>query len=128
MGGAGLTSTLDDVARFYQMLLNGGQVDGVRILSPKSVEMMRTDMLGNIPLLETPWAGQGFGLTFAIQPSIGRSGEPVSEGTYWWAGLAGTRFWIDPKENMVGIFLINILQPDRSVEKQFIRFAYQAIQ
>ena len=128
LGGAGLTSTLDDYARFYQMLLNNGQLDGVRILSPKSVEMMRTETLGGMPHLGVLPAYAGFGLTFAINPSPGKSGEPASEGSYWWGGAAGTSFWIDPKENMFGIFLINILPPNNQAAQQFQRLAYQAIQ
>jgi CubicO group peptidase (beta-lactamase class C family) len=128
LGGAGLTSTLDDYARFYQMLLNNGQLDGVRILSPKGVEMMRTEALGGLPHLGVLPAYAGFGLTFAINPSPGKSGEPASEGSYWWGGAAGTSFWIDPKENMFGIFLINILPPNNEAAQQFQRMAYQAIQ
>jgi CubicO group peptidase (beta-lactamase class C family) len=129
LGGAGLTSTLDDYARFYQMLLNNGQLGGVRILSPKSVEMMHTETLGGMPHIGTVLpAFAGFGLTFAINPSPGKSGEPVSEGSYWWGGAAGTGFWIDPKENMFGIFLINVLPPNREAQLQFQRMAYQAIQ
>jgi CubicO group peptidase (beta-lactamase class C family) len=128
LGGAGLTSTLDDYARFYQMLLNNGQLDGVRILSPKGVEMMRTETLGGMPHAGILPAYAGFGLTFAINPSPGKSGEPASEGSYWWGGAAGTSFWIDPKENMFGIFLINILPPNTEAAQQFQRMAYQAIQ
>lgn len=128
LGGAGLTGTLDDYARFYQMLLNNGQLDGVRILSPKSVEMMRTDTLGGMPHISTLPGYAGFGLTFAINPSPGKSGEPASEGSYWWGGAAGTSFWIDPKENMFGIFLINVFPPNRNAAQQFQRLAYQGIQ
>ena len=128
LGGAGLTSTLDDYARFYQMLLNNGQLDGVRILSPKSVEMMRTETLGGMPHIGVLPAYAGFGLTFAINPSPGKSGEPASEGSYWWGGAAGTSFWIDPKENLFGMFLINILPPNTEAAQQFQRMAYQAIQ
>ena len=128
LGGAGLTSTLDDYARFYQMLLNNGQLDGVRILSPKGVEMMRTESLGGLQHMGILPAYAGFGLTFAINPSPGKSGEPASEGSYWWGGAAGTSFWIDPKENLFGIFLINILPPNTEAAQQFQRMAYQAIQ
>src|ERR1700690_1008969 len=105
LGGAGLTSTLDDYARFYQMLLNNGELDGVRILSPRAVAMMHTDDLEGRPHIGgTLPAYANFGLTFAINPDPGKSGVPASEGSYWWGGAAGTSFWIDPKEHMVGIF------------------------
>jgi CubicO group peptidase (beta-lactamase class C family) len=128
LGGAGLTSTLDDYARFYQMLLNNGQLDGVRILSPKSVEMMRTDTLRGMAHVGVLPSYAGFGLTFAVNPSPGKSGEPASEGSYWWGGAAGTSFWIDPKENMFGIFLMNELPPDKVMQQQFQRLTYLAIQ
>jgi len=129
LGGAGLTSTVDDYARFYEMLLNNGQLDGVRILSRRSVEMMHSESLGNLPHLGgvlPDWAG--FGLTFAVNPGAGKSGEPASEGSYWWGGAAGTSFWIDPKEHMFGVFLINILPPNNSAAQQFQRMAYQALE
>ncbi len=128
LGGAGLTSTLDDFARFYQMLLNNGKLDGVRILTPKSVEMMRTESLGGMPHMGVLAGYAGFGLTFAINPSPGKSGEPASEGSYYWGGAAGTSFWIDPKESMFGIFLINILPPNTNAAQQFQRLTYQALE
>jgi CubicO group peptidase (beta-lactamase class C family) len=128
LGGAGLCSTLDDYARFYQMLLNGGELDGVRLLGRKTVELMRSDHLGGLPHVGTTlpeWAG--FGLTFAVNPGPGRSPEVGSEGAYWWGGAAGTSFWIDPKERLFGIFLIQILPPNNSAARQFQRMAYEAL-
>jgi CubicO group peptidase (beta-lactamase class C family) len=129
LGGAGLTSTLDDYSRFYQMLLNDGQLDGVRILSRKSVEMMHTEGLQGRPHVgSTLPAWAGFGLTFAVNPGPGKSGEPASEGSYWWGGAAGTSFWIDPKEHLFGIFFINILPPNNNAAQQFQRLTYQALE
>ena len=128
LGGAGLTSTIDDYARFYQMLLNGGELDGVRLLGRKTVELMRSDHLGNLPKVGTTlpeWAG--FGLTFAVNPGPGKSPEVGSEGAYWWGGAAGTSFWIDPKERLFGIFLIQILPPNNNAAQQFQRMAYDAL-
>lgn len=129
LGGAGLTSTLDDYARFYQMLLNGGELDGVRILAPKTVELMRVDHLGGLPHA-TPvlpeWCG--FGLTFAVNPAPGKAPEIGSEGSYWWGGAAGTSFWIDPKERLFGIFLIQILPNNNNgAAGQFQRMTYTAL-
>lgn len=128
LGGAGLTSTLDDYARFYQMLLNGGELDGVRILGRKTVELMRVDHLGGLPHAGPTlpeWAG--FGLTFAVNPGPGKSPELGSEGAYWWGGAAGTSFWIDPKERLFGIFLIQILPPNNNAAQQFQRMTYEAL-
>jgi CubicO group peptidase (beta-lactamase class C family) len=109
LGGAGLTSTMEDYSHFYAMLLNEGQYDGVRILGRKSVELMRSDHLGSIPHFALLPEWEGFGLTFAVNPGPGKSPDVGSAGSYRWGGAAGTTFWIDPKEHMFGMFLIQIL-------------------
>jgi CubicO group peptidase (beta-lactamase class C family) len=128
-GGAGLVSTAMDYARFVQMLLNGGELDGARILSRKTVELMSANHLGDMPragnLLPT---GVGFGLTFAVNLGPGKNGNIGSEGEYYWGGAAGTRFWIDPKEQMIGVFMIQILpHTGLTYGSQFRQLAYQAI-
>jgi CubicO group peptidase (beta-lactamase class C family) len=128
LGGAGLTSTLDDYSHFYQMLLNDGEYDGVRLLGRKTVELMRSDHLGNLPHIGgtlPEWAG--FGLTFQIDPGPGKNPSVSSAGTFSWGGAAGTSFWIDPKEHMIGIFLIQILPPNVQAADQFKRMAYEAL-
>jgi CubicO group peptidase (beta-lactamase class C family) len=128
LGGAGTVSTLDDYARFVTMLVNGGELDGVRILGRKSVELMRSDHLGSLPRAGLLEEGYGFGLTFAVNLGPGKSATIGSEGEYFWGGAAGTSFWIDPKEHMVGVFLINVLPPtDIVAGGQFKRMAYQAL-
>jgi CubicO group peptidase (beta-lactamase class C family) len=128
LGGAGLTSTLEDYSHFYAMLLNDGQYDGVRILGRKSVELMRSDHLGSIPHFGTTLPEfEGFGLTFAVNPGPGKAPDVGSAGTYRWGGAAGTTFWIDPKEHMFGIFLIQILPPNVTASGEFQRLAYDAL-
>ncbi len=127
LGGAGLTSTLDDFARFYAMLLNDGQLDGTRILSRKSVELMRSDHLGALPHAGLLPEWEGFGLTFAVNPGPGKSPDVGSPGSYRWGGAAGTSFWIDPKEKMFGVFLIQILPPNVPAAEQFKRLTYLAL-
>jgi CubicO group peptidase (beta-lactamase class C family) len=118
---------MDDYTRFVMMLVNEGQLDGVRILGRKTVELMRADHLGNLNrgLLTD---GYGFGLTFAVNLGPGKSATIGSEGEYYWGGAAGTSFWIDPKEHMIGVFLVQIL-PSQGVtaRDQFKRMAYQAL-
>lgn len=128
MGGAGLMSTAMDYARFVQMLLNGGQLDGVRILSPKTVELMRSDVLGDLPIMSglLPPPGYGFGLTFAVNRGPAHTASIVSRGEYYWGGAAGTIFWIDPQEQMVGVLMIQTML-DLSKGPQFKQLAYQAI-
>jgi len=128
-GGSQLTSTAKDYLRFCQMLLNGGELDGVRILSRKSVELMSADHLGDMPRgTDLMGPGYGFGLTVAVSRGPGRSGTTGTAGEYFWGGAAGTRFWIDPKEQMIGIFMIQILpHTNLTYGTQFRQLAYQAI-
>jgi len=106
-GGGGLVSTAGDYARFLQMLLNGGTLDGARLLSRKTVELMTADHLGSMtgaPDLLLP--GYGFGLGVAVRLHAGIASTPGSIGEYFWGGLAGTTFWVDPKEQLFAILLI----------------------
>ena len=128
LGGAGLVSTMDDYARFVMMLLNDGQFDGVRLLGRKSVELMRSDHLGNLGKAGLLPEGFGFGLTFAVNLGPGKAATVGSAGEYYWGGAAGTSFWIDPKERMMGVFLVQILPSgDLTGRDQFKRLAYQAL-
>jgi CubicO group peptidase (beta-lactamase class C family) len=106
-GGGGLVSTASDYARFLQMMLNRGRLEGTQLLSRKTVELMTADHLGTItgsPDLLVP--GYGFGLGFAVRLSAGIATMPGSVGQYFWGGLAGTTFWVDPEENLFAILLI----------------------
>jgi CubicO group peptidase (beta-lactamase class C family) len=106
-GGGGLVSTAGDYARFLQMLLNSGTLDGSRTLSRKTIELMTADHLGPItgaPDLLLP--GYGFGLGFAVRLQAGISHVPGSIGQYFWGGLAGTTFWVDPAEQLFAVLLI----------------------
>jgi CubicO group peptidase (beta-lactamase class C family) len=106
-GGGGLVSTAADYARFLQMMLNFGRLDGVRFLSRKTIELMTADHLGPItgaPDLLLP--GYGFGLGFAVRLQPGISHVPGSVGQYFWGGLAGTTFWVDPAEQLFAIMMI----------------------
>jgi len=103
-GGGGLVSTAADYMRFCQMLLNGGQLGGVRLLSPRTVELMRTNVLP--PTLSILAPGAGFGLDFAVYTDAVAAGGYYGKGTFWWGGAAGTWFWIDPADDLVVIGMI----------------------
>jgi CubicO group peptidase (beta-lactamase class C family) len=103
-GGGGLVSTATDYMRFCQMLLNGGKLDGVRLLSPRTVELMRTNVLPPAMPIFVP--GAGFGLDFAVYTDIPAAGGYYGKGTFWWGGAAGTWFWIDPVEDLIVIGMI----------------------
>jgi CubicO group peptidase (beta-lactamase class C family) len=104
-GGAGLVSTASDYARFLQMLLNGGVLDGARLLSPKTVELMTSNHVGTLYSNGT----FGFGLGFEITEHVGRSGRPGSVGEYGWGGAYHTKFWVDPVEKLVVVFMTQLL-------------------
>lgn len=108
-GGHGLVSTPGDYLRFAQMLANGGELDGVRILGPRTVAFMASDhVLTDGISRGTNWLpgnGYGFGLGFAVRRDTGASEWPGSIGEFFWGGYAGTYFWIDPKEQVVPVFM-----------------------
>ncbi|HUN53164.1 MAG TPA: serine hydrolase domain-containing protein [Candidatus Sulfotelmatobacter sp.] len=139
-GGGGLASTIADYARFCRMLLNGGVLDGVRLLSPRTVAFMTADHLGRelardpqICAMMTDLApavemGQGFGLGFAVRTEAGRNPAPGSVGNYFWQGSTGPYFWIDPAERMFAILMLQVdfakLDPTRRLMRQLV---YQAL-
>ncbi len=124
-GGAGLLSTAADYARFLQMLLEGGELDGVRLLSPKTVQLMTTDHIGDA----YGSAGRGFGLGFQVIEDVGRSGVFGSVGAYGWGGAYHTTYWVDPAEELVGVMMTQLLPPPNgvSVSATFRTMVYQAI-
>ncbi|MFN0040263.1 MAG: serine hydrolase domain-containing protein [Burkholderiales bacterium] len=107
-GGHGLVSTAEDYLRFTRMLLNGGELDGVRLLGPRTVRNMSANHLnerisrGNLYL---PGPGYGFGLGFGTRVESGQSEWPGSVGDYYWGGFAGTAFWIDPAEKLAVVYM-----------------------
>jgi CubicO group peptidase (beta-lactamase class C family) len=115
-GGGGLLSTASDYARFCQMLMNRGELDGIRLLSPKTVSIMASDQLppgmprvgGYEDLAPTPDLGQSFGLGFAVRTSLGPSPLSGSVGDYFWAGIYGSYFWIDPQENLYAVLMVQM--------------------
>jgi len=107
-GGHGMVATAMDYYRFSAMMLNGGELDGVRLLSKKTVEYMTSDHLGTLSRgpAYAPGPGYGFGLGFAVRTAPGLAAVPGSVGDYYWGGLGGTYFWIDPKESLIAIMML----------------------
>jgi CubicO group peptidase (beta-lactamase class C family) len=107
-GGGGLVSTTMDYARFSQMLLSGGTLDGVRIIGRKTLELMASNHLGPKVNIDSPLmpAGHGFGLGFAVRTEKGIAPFPGSVGQFFWSGMAGTFFWIDPVEDLFTVFMM----------------------
>ena len=127
-GGGGSAGTVGDYARFAQMLLNGGQLDGVRLLGRATVAHMTADHLGDIPVASpTLVRGYGFGLGFAVRKETGLNAMTGSAGEYRWGGAAGTAFWIDPKEQMVVVWMTQGQPgPRRGEDRDLFRQLVQA--
>ena len=120
-GGGGMVGTAMDYARFCQMLLNGGSLDGKRILGPKTIAYMTTDHLGasiTPGSLYLPGPGFGFGLGFAVRKDVGVSPVAGSVGEFNWGGAGGTYFWVDPKEDMFVVFMMQ--SPKQRVPYRFV--------
>lgn len=107
-GGGGLVSTTMDYARFAAMLAGGGSLDGHRIIGRKTLELMASDHLGPDVKVDSPLmpAGHGFGLGFAVRTHAGMAPFTGSLGQYFWSGMAGTFFWIDPAEDLFAVFMM----------------------
>ena len=138
-GGGGLVSSAADYVLFCQMLLNGGELDGVRLLSPKTIALMTSDHLppgvaygpathslfgASAPTAEM---GQGFGLGFAVRKEPGRNPVPGSVGDFFWGGVFGTSFWIDPQEQLIAILMMQA--PARRLHYRYLlrELVYQAV-
>src|SRR5262249_33573525 len=121
-GGAGLLSTARDYARFLEMIRRGGTLDGVRVLAPRTVELMTTNQVG---LLHST-AGLGFGYGFETTDRYGANGmDPV--GAYGWGGADGTVYRVDPKERLVLVLMIQLLPNLTDIREKFPTLVYQAI-
>ena len=124
-GGGGLTSTMEDYLRFAAMLANKGELSGKRLLGTQTMAFMTADHVGSRPGRPP---GLGFGLGFEVRTKTGEAALPGSVGEYGWAGNAGTLFWIDPKEELIAIYMVQVSDPDRvALRNQFRTMVQSAI-
>jgi CubicO group peptidase (beta-lactamase class C family) len=123
-GANALFSTAQDYARFAQMMLNGGELDGKQYLSPKTIEIMTMDQTGGI--YKAP--GQGFGFGFGVMTDVAEAKSLGSVGTYYWSGAYCTYFFIDPKENLISILLTQTAPFSGFYEQKMRQMVYQAIE
>ncbi len=132
LGGQGLVSTAADYLRFAQMVLNKGELDGVRFLGPKTVDLMTIDHLPPallpIAMGEAQMPGFGFGLGFSVLIDAAQAGIMASVGTHGWGGWASTKFWIDPQEQLIGILMLQYIPSDTyPIGEDFRTLVYQAL-
>lgn len=124
-GGSGLTSTAMDYLKFCQMILNGGEFNSSRLLSRKTVELMATNQIGE---LGVGWSQEKFGLGFSVTPPQNTYKRLSSVGNLAWGGALQTHFWIDPKEGLIGIMMMQILPFTHSeIFEKFDNIVYQSI-
>jgi CubicO group peptidase (beta-lactamase class C family) len=126
----GILTTIGDYARFAQMLLNGGELEGVRILGRKTVELMTANHTGQIPI---PMRGPGWGFGIGVGVRIDTNATPLlqSVGSYGWGGAAGTGYFADPKEDLFVIYFTQVMNrqmiPGGSYSEDIERMVYQAL-
>jgi CubicO group peptidase (beta-lactamase class C family) len=135
-GGGGLVSTASDYLKFCRMMINGGSLDGTQILSPKTVDLMTRNHLPDnkdLPSLsrslfsEVAYNGIGFGLGFSVNMDPVKTMIPGSVGEYSWGGAASTTFWIDPKEDLIAIFMTQVLPSSfYPVRREFRTLVYSS--
>jgi CubicO group peptidase (beta-lactamase class C family) len=134
-GGAGLCSTIADYARFLQMLLNRGQLDGARLLKPETVDLMTRNQIGDLRIAFSNH-GDGFGYGFGVLTKRGKTAEfrrsvyddVASVGTYSWGGIFNTYFWVDPERELIGILMTQIYPSDHlKLREDFKRLTYDAL-
>jgi len=129
-GGGGLVSTAMDYMRFAEMLRNGGEFEGVRILSPKTIQLMTMD---HLPAALKPGtssevsSGSGFGLGFGVITDVPKTGVVGSVGEYSWSGAAGTTFWVDPREEIVVVAMVQLMQSPWPLRRELKVLTYQAL-
>lgn len=127
-GGGGLFSTIGDYARFAQMLLNGGQLDGTRVLGRKTVELMTANHIGDMKPPHIPGdPGEGFGLGGAVRVGVAEAGTLGSIGQFGWSGAASTWFRIDPKEKLAAILFMQHMPMDGAAASKYSTLVYQAL-
>ncbi len=131
-GGGGLASTASDYARFLQFMLNQGQLDGVRLLGPRTLDFMTADHLGDIPIHSAASRallplGHGFGLGVAVRRQLGVASVPGSPGSYYWGGMAGTTFFVDPAQDLFACLMLQAPNQREYYRMLFRNMVYAAV-
>jgi CubicO group peptidase (beta-lactamase class C family) len=126
-GGAGLSSTVGDYWRFLQMLLNGGELGGVRLLKPETVERMTRNQIGELAV-SLGGHGDKFGYGFGVVTAAGREQDVASAGSYSWGGIFHTYFLVDPQEQLAAVLMTQVFPFDHlTLRDDFKRLVYEAL-
>jgi CubicO group peptidase (beta-lactamase class C family) len=129
-GGGGLVSTTMDYARFCQMLLGGGVLDGTRIIGRKTLQQMASNHLGPHVKIDSPLMppGHGFGLGFAVRMQTGIAPFTGTAGQFFWSGMAGTFFFIDPAEDLFAVFMMQAPGQREYIRAMLRNLVYAAVE
>jgi CubicO group peptidase (beta-lactamase class C family) len=126
-GGGGMVSTVGDYFRFSQMMLNRGELDGVRVLKAETVDRMTRNQMGDLRIQFPGFDLMGYGFGILSETGKEATKEAPAVGSYSWAGAFGTFFWIDPKNEVIGVLMMQVFPPDFAIAGEFKRLAYEAV-
>jgi CubicO group peptidase (beta-lactamase class C family) len=126
-GGAGMASTVGDYFRFCQMMLKGGELDGVRVLKPETAQKMTQNQLGELRIAFPGADAMGYGFGVLTEKGKETAKDPSGVGSYSWGGAFGTYFWVDPKNKLIGIYMSQVFPPDFTLGTDFKRLTYEAL-
>lgn len=124
-GGAGLVSTAGDYFRFCQMLLNRGELDGIRVLKPETVDRITRNQLGELRIAFPGLDAMGYGVGIVTEQT--KDKDPAAVGSYAWAGAFNTHFWVDPKNELIGVFMSQVYPPEFGLGVELKRLTYEAL-
>jgi len=127
-GGAGLVSTAGDYFRFSQMMLNGGELDGARVLKAETAKRMTQNQMGKLRIQFPGNDLMGYGFGVLSEEGKEKSKEPTGVGSFSWGGAFNTFFWVDPKNEIIGVFMAQVFPPDFVLPQEFKRLTYEALQ
>ncbi len=127
-GGAGMVTTSGDYFRFCRMMLNRGELDGVRVLKPETVDRITRNQIGDLSIPMPGFSGaMGYGFGILTEKGKDANKDPAAVGTYSWGGAFGTYFWVDPKNELIGVFMSQVFPPDFTLAQEFKRLTYEAL-
>jgi CubicO group peptidase (beta-lactamase class C family) len=126
-GGAALVSTPGDYFRFCQMMMNRGELNGVRVLKTETVDRITQNQIGDLRIPSPGSDGFGYGFGILTEKGKEQAKDPAGVGTYSWAGAFGTYFWVDPKNEVIGVFMTQVSPPDFALLQGFKRLTYEAM-
>jgi CubicO group peptidase (beta-lactamase class C family) len=126
-GGGGMVATVGDYFRFCQMMLNRGELDGARVLKAETVDRMTRNQIGDVRIMFPGNDLMGYGFGVLSEEGKAKTKDAAGVGTYAWGGAFGTYFWVDPKNELIGVYMAQVYPPDFTISQEFKRLTYEAL-